>query len=151
MFIELFFASAIQQVTAPLRYFDGDWVCEGHFIPSDRPLASSMIFRADAAGAVRKAHRDLSPGRYTAEEVWAAAPQGGFRAMILSGPATMRWFTSVGWEGNRWTWSRHAAEGEPEERFVYVRTSALQMDVEWWMIRSGSLEMGDILHCRKAM
>ena len=71
--------------------------------------------------------------------------------MILSGPATMRWFTSSGWEGNRWTWSRHIAEGESEERFVYIRTSALQMDVEWWTIRSGSLEMGDILHCRKAM
>lgn len=134
---------------SPLRYFDGSWSCEGHFIPSNRPLASDMTFRPSIGEASAKDHQDRAPGRYHAQEVWAPAPGGGYRATIVSN-AGMRWFTSPGWEGDRWTWSRRPSAGEPEERFVYVRTGDDRMDVEWWVWRNQALELGDVLHCDKS-
>ena len=150
MLLELVLALGWQEpAPAPLRYFDGRWSCEGHFIPSNRPLASEMTFQPSLGDASVRHHQDQAPGRYEAQEIWAAAPGGGFRAAVLSSPAGMRWFTSPGWEGDRWTWSRHTGAGEPEERFVYVRVGDGRMDVEWWVSRQGGLEPGDILHCER--
>lgn len=134
----------------PLTYFEGRWSCEGHFIPSNRPLASDMTFRRSETGALIKSHQDRPPGRYAAEETWGPSPAGMFRASIASNPTGVRWFTSEGWSGDRWTWTRHTAGDEPAERFVYVRVDEERMDVEWWATRPAGLELGDILHCNRA-
>lgn len=142
--------AAAPAAPSPLAWFEGQWACEGHFIPSNRPLASDMTFHRSATGVLVKSHQDLAPGRYKAEETWGPSPAGVFRASIASDPAGIRWFTSEGWDGDRWTWTRHTAGDEPAERFVYVRVSDERMDMEWWTTRPAGLEMGDILHCSKA-
>lgn len=132
-----------------LRSFEGDWTCSGHFEPSMKPLASTMAFATDPdTGALVKRHRDLAPGDYKANETWAAAG-GGYRASIADAFSGLRWFVSPGWEQDRWTWTR-VDEGAPAEAFVYQRTGAGRMTVEWWISRKGAPKtLGDTLACEK--
>ena len=136
----------------PLVYFEGAWTCAGHFEPSKKPLASTMVFRRDPdTGAVLKQHRDAAPGNYRAAETWSFAKgAGGFRAAVADGFSGLRWYASPGWEGDRWAWSRQGA-GEPGEQFVYVRTGPATMTVDWMISRAGApLVLGDTLACTKA-
>jgi hypothetical protein len=145
-------AAAEPAATDPLTYFEGAWACAGHFEPSKKPLASAMTFsRAPETGALIKQHRDAAPGTYRAAETWSfARPAGGFRASIADSFSGLRWYASPGWVDDRWTWSRSGA-GEPGEQFVYIRTGAATMTVEWRISRAGApLTLGDTLDCRKA-
>ncbi len=137
---------------SPWAYFEGQWRCEGVFLPSNRPLASDIGFQIDPhSGALVKIHQDRPPGRYAAAETWGLAPDGkSYRAVIASGGG-LRWYRSEGWKGDEWVWSRQRDDGEPEEAFAFLRQDPATMVVEWRISRNGApMTVGDRLTCRKA-
>ena len=57
-----------------LAFFQGSWTCQGHFVPSMKPVASTMVFSLDPeTGATIKHLADKPPGGYGATETWACA------------------------------------------------------------------------------
>lgn len=142
-------ASAPEPTADSLAYFAGTWRCDGHFTPSNRPLSSILEFSVDpVTQATTKAHRDLPPATYSANETWTSARSGGYRMTIADSFSGQRWYAADGWAGDRWTWERQRLGAEPREQFVYIRGGDNAMTVEWWIARGDApLTMGDTLAC----
>jgi hypothetical protein len=136
---------------APLAALAGEWACAGHFVPSNRPIASTISIRRDApTGALIVRHDDLAPAAYHALEIWTAQPDHGFRAAISDGYTGMRWFASEAWAGDVLTWTR-PEQGPPTERFAYTLEPGGTLRVDWSVARAGApLTLGDTLVCHKA-
>ena len=148
-------ASAISAASAPgvdLAYFQGSWTCDGHFTPSMKPIASTMVFSVDGeTGATIKHHADRPPGAYRAVETWAFTKAAkGLRATIADAYSGLRWYRSDGWEADALTWDRTSAMGEPREQFIYRRLQDGRMQVDWKIARAGEpLVLGDTLTCSR--
>ena len=157
MLVTLALGSLIVPDAAPtgadLSYFQGAWTCEGHFVPSMKPVASTMVFSVDPeTGATIKHLADKPPGAYRATETWAfSKPAAMFRATISDPYSGLRWYASAGWKADVLTWDRASGVGEPSEEFIYRRLADGRMQVDWKIARSGQpLVLGDTLVCSKA-
>jgi hypothetical protein len=129
--------------------FVGDWSCQGSFASNGAPIAANLSIRRDErSGAWILRHDDIPPGAYHSLEVWMMNKAGaGARAAISDKYAGMRWFESPGWVDNTLTWTR-LENGIAAEQFAYAyKGNTLQ--VEWSIARSGAMELGDTLVCRR--
>lgn len=128
--------------------FEGDWSCEGHLVPSGRPLASQLNFRLLSPNLMAKTHTDRAPGRYVAQEVWTATPDGALKSAVGSASG-IRVFQGQHGESQGVTWDKIISGEERAERFVYAFTNPQVMTIEWWRVRDGAFAMGDTLRCEK--
>jgi hypothetical protein len=133
----------------PLRWFSGEWRCDGHF-SNGKPIASTLRFEwQDAPAALVKRHDDRPPNQYHSIELWTFDKAAGFRAMIADAYSGARLYTSMGWAGDTFTWERSQA-GKAVERFAYTRTGKGAMQVDWSTSRDGAtFTLGDTLACVK--
>lgn len=138
-------AADVAGIFAP---FEGDWSCEGHLIPSGRPLASQLNFRLLSPNLMTKAHTDRAPGRYVAQEVWTATPDGALKSAVGSASG-IRVFQGRRDEVQGVTWDKVLSGEDRAERFVYAFTSPQVMTIEWWRARNGAFALGDTLRCEK--
>jgi|GEM_PF-789607 len=141
-------ASGAADVAGIFAPFEGDWSCEGHLVPSGRPLASQLNFRILSPNLLTKAHTDRAPGRYVAQEVWTATPDGALKSAVGSASG-IRVFHGHPDEGQGVTWDKVTSGDERQERFIYALTSAQVMTIEWWRARDGVFALGDTLRCEK--
>ena len=142
--------AAYAQESNLLAKFIGDWSCKGNFSANGAPLAAALSIQLDErSGALILRHDDVPPGAYHALEIWMVNKGGsGARAAISDKYSGMRWFESPGWVGNTVTWTRFEG-GIAAEQFAYeFRDAALQ--VQWSIVRSGAMKLGDTLLCRRA-
>ena len=135
-----------------LAFFQGSWTCEGHFVPSMKLVASTMLFSLDPeTGATIEHLADKPPSGYRATGTWAySKPVATYRATISDPYSGLRWYTSKGWIADVLTWERTSGEGEPAEEFIYRRLGEGRMQADWKTARAGQpLVLGDTLTCDK--
>jgi hypothetical protein len=141
--------SAVGADFVGLEKFAGHWSCAGTF-SNGALIAGEIFMEADSrSGALIVHHDDLPPGAYHALEVWSVSKNGtGFKASISDVFSGMRWFESMGWQGDTLTWVR--SDGTPgSEQFVYQFLGAGEMQVRWLVAHQGALKVGDTLKCTK--
>jgi hypothetical protein len=148
LIIRVVLAPASAQESDMFTKFPGQWSCKGTFA-NGAPIAADMSIEADQrSGTMILRHDDVPPGAYHSFELWAANKSGtGARAAISDKYSGMRWLESPGWVGSALTWTRFE-NGIAVEGFAYeFKGEALQ--VEWSVVRSGVMKVGDTLLCRR--
>lgn len=92
-----------------MQFLVGAWDCAGRFVPSGKPIASTIRFNFDVGGKVLvKHHDDKPPKGYHAIEDWVAKRDGGYAAAIVDGYSGVREFDATGWKHDSLTWQSGA-------------------------------------------
>jgi len=138
--------------SASFEYFSGHWDCAGHFAANRTVIKSTIAFVwQESTQTLHVQHDDLAPNQYHAIEMWGPSKATKeYRSAIGDAYSGIRWLTSPGWNGDSLSWTRSDKDNKPAERFTYVRKSASEMTVEWFVAKpGGEFVLGDSLHCAR--
>jgi hypothetical protein len=134
-------------------YYQGYWLCEGHFA-NGTPITAVEQFDAWLNGTwLHELHDDQPPFPYHAHSVWGVTKASGFLTLtIYDNFGGVRSFTSADWKGASITFDATSTSGTAgrRERFIYLQHPPAAFSFEYQVSSDGGgWRMGDHVECKK--
>jgi hypothetical protein len=143
----------LQSELAQFSGWLGEWRCDGKFLKSGAPIASTVRFSPALQGRwIEMQQDDLPPNRFHALEFWGYSTKTEtFTANVFDNfSESSRVFEAKPMSHGVLTWNRDVsgAGATRAEQFIFENADG-KLKITYQVMRSGSWAVGDVLNCTR--